>query len=65
MLDLRTSLFRHVQGLSLDFFDRRRLGDIVSRLTGDIGAIEALVLSGVASLLGYLLRIAFFSAALF
>ena len=65
VLDLRTSLFRHVQGLSLDFFDRRRLGDVVARLTGDIGAIEALVLSGVASLLGYLLRIAFFSAALF
>ena len=65
VLDLRTSLFRHVQGLSLDFFDRRRLGDIVARLTGDIGAIEALVLSGVASMLGYLLRIAFFAGALF
>ena len=65
LLDLRTGVFRHLQGLSLDFFERRRLGDVVSRLTGDIGAIETLVLSGVASMLGYLLRIAFFSAALF
>jgi ATP-binding cassette, subfamily B, bacterial len=65
VLDLRTGLFRHLHGLSLDFFERRRLGDVVARLTGDIGAIETLVLSGVASALGYLLRIAFFSAALF
>ena len=49
VLDLRTSLFRHLHDLSLDFFERRRLGDMISRLTGDVGAIETLVLSGVAS----------------
>lgn len=65
ILDLRTSLFKHVQGLSLDFFEGRRLGDVISRLTGDVGAIENLVLSGVASLLGYLIQIAFFAGALF
>jgi ABC-type multidrug transport system fused ATPase/permease subunit len=65
VLDLRTGVFRHLQGLSLDFFERRRLGDVVTRLTGDVGQVETLVLSGVASALGYLLRIAFFSAALF
>jgi ATP-binding cassette, subfamily B, bacterial len=65
ILDLRTHLFRHVQSLSLDFFERRRLGDLISRLTGDVSAIESIVLSGVASILGYLLRIAFFAALLF
>jgi ATP-binding cassette subfamily B protein len=65
LLDLRTQFFAHLQGLSLDFFDRRRLGDLISRLTGDIGSIEAFVLSGVTDALSYLLRIVFFSAALF
>ena len=65
LLDLRTRFFAHLQGLSLDFFDRRRLGDLISRLTGDIASIEAFVLSGVSDAISYLLRIVFFSAALF
>jgi ATP-binding cassette, subfamily B, bacterial len=65
LLDLRTRFFAHLQGLSLDFFDRRRLGDLISRLTGDIASIEAFVLSGVTDAISYLLRIVFFSAALF
>jgi ATP-binding cassette, subfamily B, bacterial len=65
LLDLRTRFFAHLQGLSLDFFDRSRLGDLISRLTGDIASIEAFVLSGVTDAISYLLRIVFFSAALF
>jgi ATP-binding cassette, subfamily B, bacterial len=65
LLSLRTNFFRHIQGLSLDFFERRKLGDLIARLTGDISSIEDLVLSGVADLLSYVLRIAFFTAALF
>ena len=65
LLDLRTKFFSHLQGLSLDFFDRRRLGDLISRLTGDIASIEAFVLSGVTDAISYLARIVFFSAALF
>ncbi|HZZ48201.1 MAG TPA: ABC transporter transmembrane domain-containing protein [Pseudonocardia sp.] len=44
---LRTRVFDHLQTLSVDFFDRRRLGDTLSRLSADVQAIEALVLSGV------------------
>ena len=65
LLGMRTSFFRHLQSLSLDFHERRRLGDVISRLTGDIAAIESFVLSGVTDALSYLLRIAFFTAALF
>ncbi|HEU4979796.1 MAG TPA: ABC transporter ATP-binding protein [Solirubrobacterales bacterium] len=65
LLSLRTSFFSHLQGLSLDFFDRRRLGDLISRLTGDIASIEAFVLSGVTDAISYVLRILFFTAALF
>ena len=65
LLRLRTDFFRHVQNLSLDFFDRSRLGDTLSRLTNDISAIENFVLSGVADAMSYVLRIAFFLGALF
>jgi ATP-binding cassette, subfamily B, bacterial len=62
---LRTSFFRHLQGLSLDFFERWRLGDVLLRLTGDITAIEGFVLSGMGDAVSYSLRITFFIGALF
>src|SRR5215216_279115 len=65
VLDLRVELFRHLQGLSLDFFERRKLGDTLSRLTGDISAIETLMLSGLADAASYALRIVIFAGALF
>ena len=65
LLSLRTSFFRHLQRLSLDFFEGRRLGDVISRLTGEVASIENFVLSGVADVFSYMLRIAFFSGALF
>ena len=36
VVSLRTDLFRHLHGLSLDFFDRRSLGDMISRLSNDV-----------------------------
>src|SRR5215210_4249706 len=65
VLSLRRDFFSHLQGLSLDFFERRKLGDVLSRLTGDVGAIETLVLSGVADAAAYALRIVLFTGALF
>ncbi|MCW2678363.1 MAG: putative transporter ATP-binding protein [Modestobacter sp.] len=62
---LRTSVFAHLQTLSVGFFDRRRLGDIISRLTGDVIAIESLVLSGIAAIVTSLLKIVLFGAVLF
>jgi ATP-binding cassette subfamily B protein len=64
LLDLRTRLFAHLQSLPLGFFERRRQGDLLARLTGDIGAIESLVLSGVADFLSYVFNVIFFTAAL-
>ena len=64
LLDLRTRFYAHLQRLPLDFFEGRRLGDVLSRLTGDIQAIESFVLSGVADALSYALRVGFFAAAL-
>jgi ATP-binding cassette, subfamily B, bacterial len=65
LLSLRTDFFRHLQGLSLAFFERRRLGDVLSRLTGDVAAIEGFVLGGVTDAISYVLQILFFAGALF
>lgn len=65
VLDLRTRLFDHLHRLSVDFFDRRQLGDTLSRLTSDIDSIEALVLSGVTRTLAYGAEIVLFTSALF
>jgi ATP-binding cassette, subfamily B, bacterial len=50
LADLRTGLFRHLQRLSLGFFERNRAGVIISRLTNDVEAIDQLVTDGVSSL---------------
>jgi ABC-type multidrug transport system fused ATPase/permease subunit len=65
ILDLRTSVFEHMQKLSLGFFDGRQLGDLLSRLGGDVAAIETFLISGMAATLSRVLRILFFTAALF
>lgn len=62
---MRTRVFAHLHTLSVSFFDRRRLGDILSRLTGDVAAIESVVLSGVIGLIANVLKIVVFTGVLF
>ena len=50
LADLRISLFRHLQRLSLGFYERNRAGVIISRLTNDVEAIDQLVTDGVTTL---------------
>ncbi|GAB2652375.1 ABC transporter ATP-binding protein [Saccharopolyspora gloriosae] len=47
LVRLRAHVFAHVQRLSPDFFARRRTGDLVARLSGDVEAVERLVASGM------------------
>src|SRR3984957_11325935 len=41
--DVRTRLFEHVQGLPAAFFARNKRGEILSRLSGDMSAIEGTI----------------------
>jgi ABC-type multidrug transport system fused ATPase/permease subunit len=50
LADLRSQLFRHLQRLSLGFYERNRAGVIISRLTNDVEALDQLVTDGVTSL---------------
>ncbi|MFM7247027.1 MAG: ABC transporter ATP-binding protein [Actinomycetota bacterium] len=47
--DLRIDLFRHLQTLSLGYFERRRTGVLISRLTNDVEALQQLVTDGITS----------------
>ena len=50
LADLRLKLFRHLQRLSLGYYERNRAGVIISRLTNDVEALDQLVTDGVSSL---------------
>ena len=51
LADLRNHLFRHLQRLSLGFYERNRAGVLISRLTNDVEALDQLVTDGVTSLI--------------
>ena len=65
LLALRTHLFAHVQTLSFDFFRTHQVGDLVSRLSGDIDSIETLLISGIVDAVSHLTRALVFLAMLF
>ncbi|GHO90140.1 protein-tyrosine-phosphatase [Reticulibacter mediterranei] len=43
---LRGRLFAHMQRLSLQFHDHQRIGDLISRLTSDMQAIQDIIANG-------------------
>jgi ATP-binding cassette subfamily B protein len=49
MHDLRTSVYRHLQRLSLAFFTRTRTGEVQSRIANDIGGVDDVVTSTATS----------------
>lgn len=55
---LRHDLYAHIMSLSVDFFETRRTGQIISRFTGDANALAALVSAGMATMLSDVMTIA-------
>ncbi len=50
MHDLRASVFRHLQRLSLAFFTRTRTGEVQSRISNDIGGVQNVVTNTATSI---------------
>jgi ATP-binding cassette subfamily B protein len=65
LADLRNHLFRHLQRLSLGFYERNRAGVIISRITNDVEALDQLVTDGVTSLVQSTLTLIGTAAILF
>jgi len=53
--NLRKELFEHLQTLSLSFFDRQPTGDLMSRLTNDVDAVNQALTQNVTRLITSLL----------
>jgi ATP-binding cassette subfamily B protein len=49
--DLRRTLYSHIQKLSLAYHDQKRTGDLVSRVTVDINAVQSFIASGLLGIL--------------
>jgi len=50
MRDVRLRLFERIQTLSLDYFSRKRTGELVSRITNDVGNIDNAISYAVTDL---------------
>ena len=55
--DLRIRLFRHVQRLSLPYFERNPVGRVMTRLTNDVEVLNELFTSGLVSIFGDVLML--------
>jgi len=62
---MRLDLFNHLQSLSLSFFDRNPAGELMSRLTNDIDAINQAVSQNVTSLFASVLSLVGILIAMF
>ncbi len=51
VVDVRLQLYRHLQTLSLDFFTRRRVGELVSRISNDVTVMRSVLTGNVSTLL--------------
>jgi ATP-binding cassette subfamily B multidrug efflux pump len=65
LASLRRALFGHLQGLPIAFFDQRPAGELMSRLTNDIDAINQAVSQNITSLLASVLSMVGIIATMF
>lgn len=63
--DMRRDLFDHIQTLPLSFFDRNPAGELMSRLTNDVDAVNQAVAQNVTSLLASVLSMVGILVAMF
>lgn len=52
MFDLRSRLYRHLTGMSLRWFTGTRTGEVLSRITNDVGAVQGVVSDTLAGIAG-------------
>jgi ATP-binding cassette subfamily B protein len=58
MEDLRSSLYEHLQRMSMRFFTGTRAGEVQSRLVNDVGGVQAVVSETAASMVANVVVIA-------
>jgi len=59
IFDLRQKVFRHLQSLTLSFFDKQPVGRLITRTTSDVEALNTVLSAGVVTILGNIFSILF------
>jgi ABC-type multidrug transport system fused ATPase/permease subunit len=51
---VRVAMYSHLQRLSLSYHDKKRTGDVLTRVTGDVLVLEDFIVNSVSNILGSL-----------
>src|SRR6185503_5796902 len=62
--NIRVFLYNHLQKLSLSFHGQSRTGDILTRVTSDVAAVEDFIISNLSDFLGSILNIVILLSAM-
>ena len=65
VLNLRMDIFRHLQKLSIKFYDRNPAGRLITRATNDVEALNEMLSSGVVTIIGDILQLLFIVILMF
>ncbi|MCC6381345.1 MAG: ABC transporter ATP-binding protein [Dehalococcoidia bacterium] len=57
MYDLRSALYRHLSGMSLRWFTANRTGEVLSRVSNDVGAAQGVVSDTLGGVAGNLITV--------
>jgi ABC-type multidrug transport system fused ATPase/permease subunit len=64
-LGVRRAIFGHLLRQPPDSLDRRHLGDLLARISGDVSTVEALMVAAPGEILSAVLRAVLFAGAMF
>ncbi len=65
MRDIRFQLYEKIQNLSLDYFGKKRSGELIARVTNDVQVIENAVSYGVTDLIYQIFKVLMLTAIIF
>ncbi len=65
LADVRQSLYRKIIWSPMNFFDKYRVGDLMSRLTSDVGTLQETFTTSLAELLRQIITLLFGTALIF
>jgi len=57
MFDIRSALYRHLSGMSLRWFTSNRTGEVLSRVTNDVGAVQGVVSDTIGGVVGNVITV--------
>jgi ATP-binding cassette subfamily B protein len=58
MYDMRMDIFKHIHSMPMSFFDKNKVGRVMTRVTSDVQTLNEMLSSGVVTLFGDIFMIA-------